>query len=173
MPAIDSPVLRYRNVDESPTTSTSIGLSQSAHDPDEESVNHCAEEPDQRSRFYGYGVNVETTSIGQVKWGHSGAFYVGTGTAFAMLPGADMGIVALTNASPVGAAEAVTTSFSDPVRTGTVERTGTASTRRSLPPCSSITARSPTRRRRPVRRRVLPAADYVGTYRNECPVTWW
>ena len=41
-----------------------------------------AEEPDARSRFYGYGFNVETTSTGHVKWGHSGAFYVGAGTAF-------------------------------------------------------------------------------------------
>ena len=32
-------------------------------------VNHRAEAPDERSRFYGYGVNVETTSTGQVKWG--------------------------------------------------------------------------------------------------------
>jgi hypothetical protein len=47
---------------------------------------------------------------------------VGTGTAYAILPGADVGIVALTNASPVGAAEAVTTSFTDLVRTGKIER---------------------------------------------------
>jgi hypothetical protein len=39
-----------------------------------------------------------------------------------MLPGAEVGIVALTNASPVGAAGAVTTSFADLVRTGKVER---------------------------------------------------
>ena len=39
-----------------------------------------------------------------------------------MLPAADVGIVVLTNASPVGAAETVTTSFSDLVRTGTIER---------------------------------------------------
>ena len=29
-------------------------------------VNHRADEPDARSRFYGYGVNVETTSTGQI-----------------------------------------------------------------------------------------------------------
>ncbi len=75
-----------------------------------------------RSRFYGYGFNVENTSTGHVRLGHSGAFYVGAGTAFALLPAADVGIVALTNASPVGAAEAITTGFTDLVRTGTVER---------------------------------------------------
>lgn len=81
-----------------------------------------AETAASRSRTYGYGFNVETTSTGHVKLGHSGAFYVGAGTAFALLPAADVGIVALTNGSPVGAAEAVTTGFSDLVRTGVVER---------------------------------------------------
>jgi hypothetical protein len=75
-----------------------------------------------RSRSYGYGFNVETTSTGHVKLGHSGAFYVGAGTAFALVPAAGVGIVALTNGSPVGAAEAVTTGFTDVVRTGAVER---------------------------------------------------
>ena len=65
---------------------------------------------------------METTSTGHVKLGHSGAFYVGAGTAFALLPAADVGIVVLTNGSPVGAAEAITTGFSDLVRTGAVER---------------------------------------------------
>lgn len=75
-----------------------------------------------RSRFYGYGFNVENTSTGHVRLGHSGAFYVGAGTAFGLLPAADVGIVALTNGSPVGAAEAVTVGFTDLVRTGAVER---------------------------------------------------
>ena len=75
-----------------------------------------------RSRFYGYGFNVENTSTGHVRLGHSGAFYVGAGTAFGLLPAADVGIVALTNGSPVGAAEAVTTGFTDLVRTGAQER---------------------------------------------------
>ena len=78
--------------------------------------------PLDRTGFYGYGVNVDTTSTGHLKWSHSGAFYVGAATAYAMIPAADVGIVVLTNASPIGAAEAITTSFSDLVRTGTIER---------------------------------------------------
>ena len=61
------------------------------------------------------------------QWGHSGAFYVGAGTAFAMLPAADVGIVALTNASPVGAAETITSSFADLARRGTSNGTGSTS----------------------------------------------
>lgn len=75
-----------------------------------------------RGRSYGYGFNVETTSTGHVRLGHSGAFYVGAGTAFGLLPAADVGIVVLTNGSPVGAAEAVATGFTDLVRTGALER---------------------------------------------------
>lgn len=75
-----------------------------------------------RVRSYGYGFNVETTSTGHVRLGHSGAFYVGASTAFGLLPAADVGIVVLTNGSPVGAAEAVATAFTDLVRTGAPER---------------------------------------------------
>ncbi|WP_298131376.1 serine hydrolase [Micropruina sp.] len=102
---------------------------QTVIDPDALRESHTAQiatgplqSSDARSRFYGYGFNVENTSTGHVRLGHSGAFYVGAGTAFALLPGADVGIVALTNASPVGAAEAVTLGFTDLVRTGAVER---------------------------------------------------
>ena len=91
-----------------------------AHTP--QVVSRPPETPDSRSAFYGYGFNVDVTSTGEVKWSHSGAFYVGAGTAFAMLPADDVGIVVLTNAAPVGAAETVTNSFTDLVRTGVVER---------------------------------------------------
>ena len=85
-------------------------------------VNHKPQTPDSRAGSYGYGVNIEASSTGHVKWNHSGAFYVGAGTAYAMIPQADVAIVALSNAMPVGAVETITTSFSDLVRTGVVER---------------------------------------------------
>ena len=58
---------------------------QAAHTPQITSA--PAKEPDARSRFYGYGFNVETTSTGHVKWGHSGAFYVGAGHRVRDAPG--------------------------------------------------------------------------------------
>ena len=85
-------------------------------------LNAPAEIPTARSRAYGYGFNVETTSTGHTRFNHSGAFYVGAGTGFALLPAADIGIVVLTNGSPVGAPESIMTSFTDLVRTGAVER---------------------------------------------------
>ncbi|HEY5784742.1 MAG TPA: serine hydrolase [Microlunatus sp.] len=128
-------------------------------------INGPAGSPDSRSRSYGYGFNVETTWTGHVKLGHSGAFYVGAGTAFALLPAADVGIVVLTNGPPAGSAEAITTGFSDLVRTGAVERDwlnffGTIfgglfvnrSSVAELPPADA----------KPVR----PSAACVGTYRS-------
>jgi len=125
-----------------------------------------ADEPDARSRYYGYGFNVESTSTGHVKWGHSGAFYVGAGTTFSMIPAADVGIVVLTNASPVGAAEAVATTFTDLVRTGRVERDWLAYygplfaglfVNRSVVATPAPASPAPAR----------PTADYVGTYTNQ------
>lgn len=128
-------------------------------------INGPAESPDSRSRSYGYGFNVETTSTGHVKLGHSGAFYVGAGTAFALLPAADVGIVVLTNGSPVGAAEAITTGFSDLIRTGAVERDwldffGTIFG--GLFVNRSKVAEPPPADAKPAR----PSAAYVGSYRS-------
>ncbi len=122
--------------------------------------------PQARSRFYGYGFAVSTTSTGDVKWDHSGAFYVGAATTYSMLPGADVGIVVLTNAAPVGAPEAVSTSFMDLVRTGTIERDWLgyfgpqfAQLFVNTSPVAKPAPASPA----PAR----PAQEYVGTYRND------
>ncbi|AVJ29776.1 serine hydrolase [Achromobacter spanius] len=71
--------------------------------------------PDLKSRsgFYGYGFNVNTETGGRPAMGHSGAFLVGTGTTFRIVPSAGIGIVVLTNGAPVGAAEAVAATFTD------------------------------------------------------------
>lgn len=71
-----------------------------------------------RPGFYGYGFNVGVRAGGRTAMGHSGAFLVGAGTSFQMMPSADLGIVVLTNGGPVGAAEAVTATFLDMVEFG-------------------------------------------------------
>ncbi len=140
-----------------------VGLQQ-AHRS--QSVNAAAALADARSRYYGYGFNVETSSTGHVRWTHSGAFYVGAATAFAMIPAAGVGIIALTNAAPVGAAEAITTSFSDLVRTGSVERDWAAyfgAIFAGLFVNTSVVATTPAPASpKPAR----PIVDYLGTYGN-------
>lgn len=62
---------------------------------------------------YGYGFNVGTTSGGRTLYSHSGAFGLGAATSFAALPTAGLGIVALTNAYPVGLPEVLRLQFVD------------------------------------------------------------
>jgi CubicO group peptidase (beta-lactamase class C family) len=74
--------------------------------------------PADRTGFYGLGFNVGVSSTGRVVLGHSGAFYLGAATNFLLIPSADVGIVVLTNAQPIGAAEAITSTFGDLVQLG-------------------------------------------------------
>lgn len=73
---------------------------------------------DARAGTYGYGFNVGIQPSGRVAIGHSGAFALGAGTSVSMIPSLGVGIVVLTNASPTGAAEAITASFLDHVQFG-------------------------------------------------------
>ncbi len=75
-----------------------------------------------RAGFYGHGFNVSVAPSGRVELSHSGAFILGAGTTFAMLPSEKIGIAVLTNAQPVGAAEALSMQFMDYVQFGSITR---------------------------------------------------
>jgi CubicO group peptidase (beta-lactamase class C family) len=47
----------------------------------------------QRTGFYCLGLNVSYTDFGAVQWSHSGAFALGAGTAFYLLPGSGFGVL--------------------------------------------------------------------------------
>jgi CubicO group peptidase (beta-lactamase class C family) len=72
--------------------------------------------------FYGLGWDIGYGERPLVHWGHSGAFSMGASTCVTILPAEQIAIVALTNASPVGAPEAVCRSFVDLVMRGKIER---------------------------------------------------
>ncbi|QWK81085.1 serine hydrolase [Ochrobactrum sp. BTU1] len=72
-----------------------------------------AHDTSSRSGFYGFGFNVNTELGGRPSMGHSGAFLLGAGTAFKIVPSAGIGIIVLTNGAPVGAAESVVAQFTD------------------------------------------------------------
>ena len=75
-----------------------------------------------RPETYGYGFNVGTQPTGRTTLSHSGAFSSGAGTNFLMIPSLNLGVIALTNASPTGAAEALTAAFADLAQYGAVSR---------------------------------------------------
>lgn len=74
--------------------------------------------PGARTRFYGLGWNVSYDDHARLLLGHSGAFNLGAATAVSMLPGEQMGIVALTNGRPQGIPEAICAAFLDAAQNG-------------------------------------------------------
>jgi CubicO group peptidase (beta-lactamase class C family) len=77
---------------------------------------------DARPSFYGYGFGVGVSPAGRVTLSHSGAFAMGAGTHYLMIPSAGVGIVVLTNASPIGVAETLGAEFADLVQFGASTR---------------------------------------------------
>ena len=63
--------------------------------------------------FYGLGWGVSYDPEGRLRLNHSGAFALGAATHVNLVPAEQLGIVVLTNAYPVGIAEALGTTFLD------------------------------------------------------------
>ena len=120
--------------------------------------------------YYGLGWNIDHDAAGNLVLGHSGAFFLGTGTTVKFSPSQQLGIIVLTNAMPTGLAEAAANTFFDLYNYGAptqdwltifgnafkqdIEAGNNSTTDYSkLPPPSS-----------PVPAKQLSA--YVGTYRN-------
>ncbi len=72
--------------------------------------------------YYGFGFNVGTSYGGHRMLSHSGAFLLGAATSVMMLPEFGVGIVVLTNAWPVGAAEAIGLTFLDYIQFGVAQK---------------------------------------------------
>jgi CubicO group peptidase (beta-lactamase class C family) len=63
--------------------------------------------------FYGLGWNVSYDERGRLRLNHSGAFALGAATHVNLVPSEQLGVVVLTNAYPIGVAEALGTIFLD------------------------------------------------------------
>ena len=119
-----------------------------------------------RAGFYGYGFNVSVSAAGRVVIGHSGAFALGAATTFTAIPSADVAIVILTNATPIGVPETLAAQFSDQVQFGSVQQDWETLYRQALavllsPEGSLVGVPKPTN---PVPARAN--ASYTGTYQN-------
>lgn len=119
-----------------------------------------------RSSFYGLGIGTGTDATGRVRLSHSGAFALGAGTNFALLPSEDLGIVVLTNAQPIGVAEAVSSTFLDLVETGSVERDWYEAYHARLAPMLESHGELADKERPRGARRTRAASVYAGTYAN-------
>lgn len=119
-----------------------------------------------RPGFYGFGFNVGVNANGRTTLSHSGAFVLGTGTHFQIIPSLDIGIVVLTNGSPVGAAEAIAAEFLDLVQYGRTTRDWYAAYNAVfsgyLQPAGDLAGK--THPPHPAPARTL--SDYTGTYEN-------
>jgi CubicO group peptidase (beta-lactamase class C family) len=119
--------------------------------------------------FYGLGWNIDYDAEGHVRWSHSGGFDLGAATSVTLLPNEQLGIVALTNAQPIGVPEAVSRSFLDLVLDGEVEQDWLALYgqlfKTALAPDygTIIDYTKPPAPPSPA----LPAAAYPGAYRND------
>jgi CubicO group peptidase (beta-lactamase class C family) len=130
-------------------------------------VSSRATEPAMRSGFYGYGFNVGATSAARMELSHSGAFELGAGTNFVILPSANVAIVAVTNATPAGVPEALNAQFADLVQFGEIREDWYALYQGLIvpmeKPVGSLVGKQPPANPRPA----APLASYVGTYNND------
>ncbi|WP_101952074.1 serine hydrolase [Mycobacterium sp. 3519A] len=130
-------------------------------------VSSPASEPAMRSGFYGFGFNVGSTSAARMALSHSGAFELGAGTNFLILPSADVAIVALTNATPSGVPESLTAEFADLVQFGEVRedwyKLYSDVFAEMEQPTGSLVGKTPPPNPAPA----APLSAYVGTYRND------
>ncbi|MCW2689175.1 MAG: beta-lactamase [Mycobacterium sp.] len=120
-----------------------------------------------RSGFYGYGFDVGSTSAARMQLSHSGAFELGAGTNFVIIPSADVAIVALTNATPSGVPETLTAEFADLVQFGQVREDWrglykAAFDKMELPE-GALVGKQPPASPAPA----APLSSYAGTYNND------
>jgi hypothetical protein len=123
--------------------------------------------PNGRANFYGLGFNVAYDAAGRLRLGHSGAFALGAGTAFAMYPGESLGIVVLTNGAPLGVAEAVVETFMERATLGEPTRDWLSFVHDYFAPLVFPVADADFDAPPADAPPAAPVADYVGTYRND------
>jgi len=120
--------------------------------------------PKARPSVYGYGFNVSVSSSGRTEYSHSGAFSLGAATNFVVMPSEDLGIIALTNAAPIGVPETLTAEFMDLVQYGQIREDWATLYNRAIAPTNnaqgSLVGKKPPANPAPAR----PLTEYAGVY---------
>ncbi|WP_425302354.1 serine hydrolase [Nocardia neocaledoniensis] len=130
-------------------------------------ISSPASAPQSRAGNYGFGFNASVSSAGRTSYSHSGAFALGAATTFLVIPSADVAIVALTNAAPIGLPEALTAEFGDLVQFGEIREDWRAIYRAALAPINDPEGDLSEKSAPPNPAPAKPLPDYVGTYANE------
>lgn len=133
-------------------------------------VSDPAKDPDTgRASFYGLGWGVGYTDEGGVRLSHSGAFDLGAATAVYLYPGPALGIMVLTNAAPVGAAETVALQFLDIAEHGAITRDWPTMLTAAFAAINAPTYGADVATPRPAAKAgpALAPEAYVGTFENE------
>jgi CubicO group peptidase (beta-lactamase class C family) len=73
-------------------------------------------------QYYGLGWNVGKYAEGHAMFSHSGAFFLGTATAVYIIPEEHIGVLALTNSTPIGLPESICLTFLDFLHYGKQQR---------------------------------------------------
>jgi hypothetical protein len=128
-------------------------------------------DPDGITGFYGLGWDVKTTPTGLLRLSHSGAFNLGAATNVSILPEAQLGIVVLSNAYPIGVVEALANSFLDLAQFGSLtldwlgvfQQAFAALKEESIARVSRDDYATPLAEPRPA----LPDATYTGQYASD------
>jgi CubicO group peptidase (beta-lactamase class C family) len=122
-------------------------------------------------QYYGLGWDVGKDALGHDQFAHSGAFFLGTSTAVYIVPEEHIGVLALTNSTPVGLPESICLTFLDYLHYGKQRRDYLpliahimdqmiAETQDAAPNYATLPAPSkPTAAK--------PLTTYVGKYTNE------
>ncbi|MET4578800.1 serine hydrolase [Ottowia thiooxydans] len=128
----------------------------------------AAMSPHSSDGSYGFGFNVGTVGAGGPRMAsHSGGFQLGAATCFMVVPEYEVGIIVLTNSSPIGVPEAICRQFLDLVVEGRETADWWTRFNQALAnfsaPVGSLVGQSPPAN--PVPPQSLER--YVGSYRND------
>jgi CubicO group peptidase (beta-lactamase class C family) len=116
--------------------------------------------------FYGLGWDVSYDTSGRLRLGHSGAFDLGAATCVYLVPAEKLGIVVLTNSSPVGLPEALAVSFLDRVLEGRVTQDWAALFRQAFANMAVADAPFDYAGSKPTPTPAAPLEAYTGTFEN-------
>ena len=122
-----------------------------------------------RASFYGLGWNVNYDTHGRVRLNHSGGFELGAATVVHLIPSEHLGIVVLTNASPIGVPETIASTFCDLALDGKTERNWAETYKRGFEEMSKPLYGTAVDYHKPPEKPSPPLANtaYVGTYKND------